>query len=74
VEATDRGQEPPQLAPPRAGQGSIHVAIQAGLVDLVAVVGEAREHTNDLLIERRALLLSVQADIHGGVLGASTRR
>jgi len=74
VVASDSGQEPPKLPPPRAGQGPIHVAIQAGLVYLVALVGEAREQSNDLFVKRRALLPSVQAHIHGGVLPSSTRR
>jgi hypothetical protein len=70
----DGTQKPPKLPPPRAGQGSIHVAIEAGLVDLVALVGKAREQTRSLLIEGRALLSSVQAYIHGGMSSASIRR
>jgi hypothetical protein len=42
VVAADGGQEAPKLPPPRARQRSIHVAIEARLVDLVALVGEAR--------------------------------
>jgi hypothetical protein len=74
VVAADNGQEPPKLPPPRAGQGPIHIAVEAGLVGLVALVGEAREQADDLLFERRALLTSVQAHICGGMLPASTRR
>jgi len=50
------------------------VAIQAGLVDLVALVGKAWEQTHNLLIEGRALLSSVQAHIHGGMSSASIKR
>jgi hypothetical protein len=72
--AADDGQESPRLPPPRAGQGSVHVAIQAGLVDLVALVGKAREQTQNLLIEGGPLLSSVQAHIHGGMSSASIKR
>jgi len=43
-------------------------------LSLDMLAGEAREQTNDLLVERWALLTSMQAHIHGGVLPASTRR
>jgi hypothetical protein len=54
--------------------GSIHVAIEAGLVDLVALVGKAREQTRNLLVEGRAVLSSVQAHIYGGMFSTSIRR
>ena len=75
MEAADRGQEPPKLPAPRAGQATIHVAVEAGLVDLVVLLGKAREETHNLLVERRAVLSSVQTHIYGGVpLVSSTGR
>jgi hypothetical protein len=61
--ASDAGKEPEDLPAARAGHAPVHVAVEAGLLDHVAVLDKARKHTGDLPIEGRASFPVVKAHI-----------